>query len=101
MSEPEQLASAAGAVDPAKANAALLAASRAMVPMDYSTGDRFSHDPALPVANWATLVPLRALAATAPGSDAAHFAAVGARRAANRVGHALREACAALAAPLA
>ena len=34
--------------DPERANRALLLVSRALVPMDYTIGDRFAHDPALP-----------------------------------------------------
>jgi hypothetical protein len=87
----------AGCTDDAAVNAALMRVSRALVPIDYSHGDRFSHDPALPNPPWPTLEPLRALAATAPGSDAEKFAAVAATRARNRVLFALHEANAALA----
>jgi hypothetical protein len=86
-----------GRTDDAAVNAALMRVSRALVPIDYSHGDRFSHDPALPNPPWPTLEPLRALAATAPGSDAEKFAAVAATRARNRVLFALHEANAALA----
>jgi hypothetical protein len=79
-----------------KANAALMRASRALVPADYTAGDRFTHPHALPMPSWATLEPLRALAATEAGSDAEKFAAVDALRARNRLAHALREAQAAL-----
>jgi hypothetical protein len=68
------------------------------VPADYTNGDRFLHPHALPLPNWATLQPLRDLAATPAGSDAEKYAAVDALRARNRVAHALREANAALAA---
>ncbi len=74
---------------------ALMAASRALVPLDYTSGDRFRHDPALPQPPWPALQPLRDLAA-APAGDAALFAAVDARRAVNRVHHAVREATRAL-----
>jgi hypothetical protein len=67
-----------------------------LVPVDYTRGDRFTHDPALPLPAWPTLQPLRDLAATAPNSDAAQFQTVAAMRARNRVLHALREANAAL-----
>jgi hypothetical protein len=87
----------AGRPDDAAANAALMRVSRALVPIDYSHGDRFSHDPALPNPPWPSLQPVRALAATAPGSDAGKFAMVAAMRARNRVLFALREANAALA----
>ena len=93
----EALAGRAATADAARVNAALMRASRALVPIDYSHGDRFTHDPALPTPAWPTLQPLRDLAATAPGSDAEKFATVAAMRARNRVLHALREANAALA----
>jgi len=87
---------AAKPTDAARINHALMQTSRALVPVDYTRGDRFTHDPALPLPPWPTLQPLRDLAATAPNSDAAQFSAVGAMRARNRVLHALREANAAL-----
>jgi hypothetical protein len=77
--------------DDAAKNRALMAVSRALVPVDYTTGDRFRHDPALPQAPWPALDPVRALAA-AEGTDAVRFATVDAVRARNRVLHALREA---------
>ena len=86
------------AADPAAAdrvNAALLAMGRALVPVDYTSGDRFDHDPALPQSPWPVLDPLRALAAAPDGSDEAKFAAVAAVRAANRLRHALDQAIAA------
>ncbi|WP_137178699.1 M28 family peptidase [Roseomonas sp. AR75] len=99
QSKAEAVAKHAGAVSAeaaAKANAALMRASRALVPADYTAGDRFLHPHALPMPNWATLQPLRDLAATEAGSDAEKYAAVDALRARNRVAHALREANAAL-----
>jgi hypothetical protein len=87
---------ARAAADPDAANAALMRLSRALVPIDYSHGDRFTHDPALPNPPWPTLQPVRALAATPAGSDAEKFATVAAMRARNRVMFALREAKAAL-----
>ncbi|MGI4955254.1 MAG: M28 family metallopeptidase [Janthinobacterium lividum] len=77
-------------------DAALMAASRALVPADYTEGDRFAHDPALPLPPWPVLQPIRALAAAAEG-DAMRFARVGALRARNRMQHALTEALRALA----
>lgn len=73
-------------------DAALMRLSRALVPLDYTTGDRFSHDPALPQSPWPVLDPLRRLAAAEAGSDAAKLLAVAAQRARNRVLHALGEA---------
>ncbi len=75
-----------------KVNAALMRASRALVPVDYTQGDRFIHDPALPQPPWPTLQPLRDLAGTKAGTDDAHFHEVSAKRARNRVIHALRQA---------
>lgn len=82
--------------DAAAASAALMRASRALVPVDYTPGDRFSHAAALPLPAWATLQPLRDLAALEPGCDATKFATVDAQRAHNRLAHALREAQAAI-----
>ncbi len=82
--------------DPGRVNAALMAAGRALVPLDYTIGDRFSHDPALAQAPWPVLDKLRALAEAAPGSDAAKFLTVAATRACNRLAFALDQATAAL-----
>lgn len=73
----------------------LMAVTRALVPVDYTRGDRFSHDPALPLPAWPALDPIRALA-DAEGDDAIRFARVGAIRARNRLRHALLEATRAL-----
>lgn len=81
---------------PAGYDAAVMRASRALVPVDYTRGDRFSHDPALPQAPWPVLDALRRLVTLEVGSDVAKHQAVAARRARNRVAHALREALAAL-----
>jgi hypothetical protein len=79
-------------------DAALMQASRSLAPVYYTNGDRFAHDPALPLPAWPVLDPLRKLAKVAPGTDSAHFLAVGATRARNRLAHALREATEALSA---
>ena len=84
-----------------RVNLALMSVSRAMVPMDYTTGDRFVHDPALPQMQYPVLDPLRQLAATEIGSDQAYFLTGGARRACNRLARALDEANGALEACLA
>jgi N-acetylated-alpha-linked acidic dipeptidase len=83
-----------------RVNRALTAVSRAMVPMDYTTGDRFEHDPALPQSKYPTLDVVRQLAAASPGSDQALFLTGGARRACNRLGYALDQATDALTACL-
>ena len=85
----------------AAVNAALMRASRALVPADYTAGDRFTHPHALPMPAWATLQPIRDLAAAQVGSDEAKLRAVDAVRARNRVAYALREANIALDAALA
>ena len=77
--------------EPIAVNAALMAASRALVPVDYTSGDRFRHDPALPQTPWPVLDPIRALAA-ASEPDAVRFATVEAVRARNRMLHALQQA---------
>jgi N-acetylated-alpha-linked acidic dipeptidase len=79
----------------ALANETLIGIARALVPVDYSTGDRFGQDPALSQLPYPALEPVRGLKAHGPGSDAALFLEVGMRRAANRVALALREALAA------
>lgn len=86
-----------GALD--TANAALLRASRALVPIDYTFGDRHAHDVAMPVPAWPALEPLRQLAAAVPGTEAASFARVDAVRARNRVIQALDDALEALSPP--
>jgi hypothetical protein len=81
-------------------NAAMMRVSRALVALDYTQGDRFSHDPALPQPPWPALEKLRELAAAKQGSDEERFIAVAARRARNRVAYALHQAHAALDAVL-
>lgn len=77
-------------------NPALMAACRALLPMEYTGGDRFSHDAALPQPAYPVLDPLRHLAGSAPGSDEARFLTVAALRARNRLAHALDLAASAL-----
>jgi hypothetical protein len=77
-------------------NRALMAVSRALVPIDYTTGDRFNHDPALGQTRYPALDAVRRLAKAPAGSDAAKFAIIDARRAVNRIAFALDEASAAL-----
>ncbi len=83
-----------------RVNQALMAVSRALVPMDYTTGDRFEHDPALPQSKYPVLDVVRQLASAPHGSDEALFLTGGARRASNRLGHALDQATEALTACL-
>ncbi|HYZ61649.1 MAG TPA: hypothetical protein VE650_04285, partial [Acetobacteraceae bacterium] len=77
-------------------NQALMAVSRALVPVDYTSGDRFDHDPALPQQAYPALQKLRRLAALETESDEARFLSVAMVRARNRVCHALDQAVDAL-----
>ena len=74
----------------ADTDAKRMALSRALVPVDYTTGDRFRHDPALPQSPWPVLDPIRTLAAAVPNDIP--FAHVDAIRARNRILHALQQA---------
>ena len=82
-------------VEPAAAedvNRALMRLSRILVPLSYTSGDRFDHDLALPISPLAGLQPARELAALDPSGDAFKFARVALRRELNRVVHALDSA---------
>ncbi|MCL2430792.1 MAG: aminopeptidase, partial [Alphaproteobacteria bacterium] len=83
------------ATDTAAADRACIAVSRALVPMDYTRGDRFDHDPALSQSPYPVLDPVRRLAESQSSSDLQHFRLVAARRACNGLGFALAEANAA------
>lgn len=76
----------------AEIEACLLAVSRHLVPVDYTSGDRFGQDLALPQPAFPVLEPLRRLCAAPAGSDEAHFLSVAAVRGRNRMAHALEEA---------
>ncbi|ARO30440.1 peptidase M28 family protein [Rhizobium sp. NXC14] len=84
----------------ARVNASLMRAGRHLVPLNYTSGDRFHHDSALPHPAWPSLEGLRALAAQPVGSPDIPFYAVHARQTRNRLIHGLREANAALRAAL-
>jgi hypothetical protein len=73
-------------------NGTLMAVSRALVPVDYSTGDRFGQDPATPQGVYPALQPIRGFAKLAAESDDAKFLTVGMTRARNRVTAALDDA---------
>jgi hypothetical protein len=88
----ESLATARQALAAPSLNAAILRVCRALVPFDCTRGDRFVHDPALPLPAWPALDPLRRLASAAPGTDDARLLAVSARQAFNRIAYALRGA---------
>jgi hypothetical protein len=79
-----------------KINAALLRASRLLVPLNYTSGERFHHDPALPNVPWPSLAGLWELARLPTGSADTLFYVVHARQTRNRVAHVLREANAVL-----
>ncbi len=81
---------------PAAVNRALMRVSRALVPLNYTYGDRFRHDPALDHPAWPSLEGLRELAALSPDSPDLPFYVVHARQTRNRVAHALGAANAAL-----
>ena len=83
-----------GRVEPAVANRALMRAARLLIPLDYTSGDRFQPDPALNQEPWPSLDPIRALAA-ASGETKAHQE-VSAIRARNRLASALRATLAVL-----
>jgi hypothetical protein len=95
-----QSAESGGEATIAAANVALMRVSRAMVPIDYTFGDRFTHDPALAPPAWPTLQPLRGLVTAEAGSADAYLATVSATRARNRVQHAVDQALAAADAAL-
>ncbi|WP_407118008.1 M28 family peptidase [Bradyrhizobium sp. LMG 9283] len=75
-------------------NRAILELSRLLVPLDYTTGNRFAHDPATPLAAWPVLEPIRRLVRTKTGDADEPFAKVDAVRARNRLLHGLRKAIA-------
>jgi hypothetical protein len=74
------------------ANRVLVRLSRILVPLAYTTGDRFQHDLALPLAPLAGLQPVRELAGLDPASDTFKFTVAALVRERNRVVHALDEA---------
>lgn len=84
--------------DPERWNQAVMRASRLLVPLDYTSGDRFQPDPALPQPGWPILGPYRALATNGLPVDEAYALSVSATRAGNRLRSALREACSIIAA---
>jgi Peptidase family M28 len=73
-------------------DAALMRASRILVPLNYTYGDRFRHDPAVTHPAWPSLEGLRELARLDEGSPELLFYVVHARQTRNRIAYALREA---------
>jgi hypothetical protein len=74
------------------ANRAMIALSRVLIPLAYTTGDRFHHDLAIPVAPLAGLQPARELSSLDPSPDRFRFTVAALVRERNRVVHALEEA---------
>ena len=74
------------------ANRALVAVSRVLIPLFYTTGDRFHHDLAIPVPPLAGLQRARELSGLDPSSDGFRFATAALLRERNRVVHALEAA---------
>lgn len=72
--------------------AAQKAVSRALVPLRYTTGNRFDHDAAMPAPALQILRDAPALAALDPASGEARFLQTALRRRGNAVAYALREA---------
>jgi hypothetical protein len=68
--------------------------SRVLVPLAYTTGDRFTHDLALPIPPLAGLQRARELGALEANADAFKFAAAALVRERNRARHALDTAAA-------
>lgn len=85
------------ALDASAHDRAIMRLSRILVPLDYTRGDRFVHDPALSLSPWPVLDPLRRLASCEVG-DETRFVEVDAVRALNRLTHNLTEALRLLAA---
>jgi len=91
----ERAAERLGRAEPSRpeaVNRALMRLSRVLVPLTYTSGDRFAHDLALPIAPLAGLQRARELAALDPKTDAYKFTRVVLQRELNRVVHALDSA---------
>jgi hypothetical protein len=74
------------------ANRTLMRLSRVLVPLAYTTGDRFAHDLALPIAPLAGLQRVRELGGLDPAADTFKFTLAALGRERNRAVHALEEA---------
>jgi hypothetical protein len=70
----------------------MVALARVLIPLFYTTGDRFHHDLAIPVPPLAGLQGSRDLAGLDPSSDRSRFAVAALVRERNRVVHSLEEA---------
>ena len=73
-------------------NDTLVALSRLLTPIEYTNGNRFTHDPALGQNAFPALDPVRRLCSLEPGSDAEKFTAIAARQGRNLVSHAIAQA---------
>jgi hypothetical protein len=73
-------------------NGTLMALSRQLVPIDYTSGDRFGQDAALGQSAYPVLDPVRLLAGAPLESDKVPFLRVAAVRARNRVADAVEQA---------
>jgi hypothetical protein len=76
-------------------NRGLMRLSRVLVPLSYTSGDRFTHDLALPLPPLAGLQRVRELTALDPDTDAFKFARAGLVRERNRAVHAFDTAASA------
>jgi hypothetical protein len=77
------------------ANRTLMRLSRLLVPLAYTSGDRFTHDLAVPIPPLAGLQRARELATLDPDGDAFKFARAALVRERNRAVHALESAASA------
>jgi len=98
----DRVAAAVGAVDaaapPARleaVNRGLMRLSRVLVPLSYTSGDRFVHDLAVPLPPLAGLQRVRELAALDPDTDAFKFTRAALVRERNRAVHAFDSAASA------
>nr|WP_246505085.1 M28 family peptidase [Microvirga antarctica] len=73
-------------------NRVLKTVSRAIVPVDYTMGDRFEQDPALAQSPYPSLEAAKSFGELDPSSDDAKFLTVGMMRARNRIAVALSSA---------
>jgi hypothetical protein len=89
----ERLAAASPTPESLEAvNRGLMRLCRVLVPLAYTSGDRFDHDLALPLPPLAGLQPARELAGLDPASDRSKFTVAALVRERNRAVHALEEA---------
>jgi len=68
-----------------KRDRTLMLVSRQLVPLDYTSGERYNHDPALPLPRWPSLQALRDLSEEVEGSDAFRLRQGLATRSSNRL----------------